>query len=170
MDRFKTNMDVPLCKFGPGGDFTCQYDSEKPALPPADGVSPLGKVLNLIAEVIGAAVQPEIFTEIACALPPVDVPNNADSISLSEETLLNEQTAPAPFADQPQTTPSLKTNRPLAGQPLLFSNDWRTGTGAQHKPGHRVRAHRRAPRKKPAPAIYRQGSLFETHACRRKTA
>lgn len=169
MDRFNKNMDVPLCKFGPGGDFTNQYDSEKPAMPTADGISPLGKVLNLIAEVIGAAVQPEILTEIACALPPVDALTNTDTSS-SKETRPDDQTQFAQSPDQPQAASGAKTNRPLAGQPLLFSNDWRTGAGPQHKPGHRIRTCRRASRKKTAPPVYRQGSLFETHACRRKTA
>jgi len=171
MDRFNRKMDVPLCQFGPGGDFTSQYDSEKPASPAADGISPLGKVLNLIAEVIGATVQPEILTEIACALPPFDLQNGANSIMSSEESCPDDQTAlVGKYANQPQTTSSLKTNRPLAGQPMLFSNDWRIGPGAQHKPGHRLRTHRRTARKKAADAVHRQGSLFETNGCRRKTA
>lgn len=171
MDRFNRKMDVPLCKFGPGGDFTSQYDSEKPAESPAGGISPLGKVLNLIAEVIGAAVQPEILTEIACALPPVDLQINADSLLSSQENCPDDQTSLlGQFTSKPQATSSLTANRSLTGQPMLFSNDWRISPGPQHKPGHRIRTHRRTARKKDAHAVHRQGSLFETNTGRRKTA
>ena len=53
MDRFKDKrMDIPLCKFGPGGDYVSELYPEEiyPANQPEDHVSPLGKVLNAIAD------------------------------------------------------------------------------------------------------------------------
>jgi hypothetical protein len=172
MDRFNRKMDAPLCKFGPGGDFTSQWDSQKPNLAALEGVSPIGKVLNLIAEVIGAAVQPEILTEIACALPPIDESQNNPNPTLSSQEIQTDgQTAIVRLcANQPQAVSRLKAGRTPAGQSMLFSNDWRTGTDLKHKPGHRIRTHRRASRKKPVDTVHGQGSLFETGALRRKTA
>ena len=69
MKRFnRTNKSNPLCKFGPGGDYVSEWDTPN-ASPPPCKESHLGQVLNVIAEIIGATVQPEILTEIACALP-----------------------------------------------------------------------------------------------------
>ena len=105
MDRFKNKrMDIPLCKFGPGGDYTSElYAEELGTLnQPQEPVSPLGKVLNAIADIIGATVQPERLTDIACALPI----EHENVHSHCEEKIQDGQSANQPTSSHhPKTTP-----------------------------------------------------------------
>jgi hypothetical protein len=166
MDRFRNKqMDIPLCKFGPGGEYINELHADDVELhhQPDDAASPLGKVLYAIADVIGATVQPEMLMEIACALPIED----EQSPTCSKES---QQDAQPANRRHPQTTSGPCANWKLSKEPLLFSNDWGTGTETRHKSGHRVRTHRRPARKKADGAIHGQGSLFEADRKRRKTA
>jgi hypothetical protein len=170
MDRFKDKrMDVPLCKFGPGGDYTNELHADQfgQSLPPDEAVSPLGKVLYAIADIIGVTVQPEMLMEIACALPIEDQTPAAPH----KETVQDGQPDTQPAVRRhPQTTSGSGANWKLSKEPLLFCNDWGTGPDTSHKSTHRVRTHRRPARKKAAGPIHGQGSLFEADRKRRKTA
>lgn len=170
MDRFKNKMtEVPLCKFGPGGDYTSELHTTtlQPLNPQDEQTSPLGKVLTVIAEIIGATVQPEVLTEIACALPT----DQLIAKSHSQEKTQDVQSATKPTSgSHPKAITGASENWKLSTEPMLFSNDWGTGSDAQRKSNHRVRAHRRPSRKKITGGLHGQGSLFEAHQPRRKTA
>ena len=167
MERFRnTSRDIPLCKFGPGGDYTSEWKAAASS-GSSNTESPLGHVLNAIAEIIGATVQPEILTEIACALPPepqsTTPPTNIKENQESHED--GEQ-----HTDHTKTIPHTVPSGKLSKEPLLFGNDWGIGTGLKYQPGHRVRTHRRASRKRTADSLHGQGTLFEVNKPGRKTA
>ena len=157
MKRFiQTNKNTPLCKFGPGGDYVSEWDAANIA-PAEHKETHLGQVLNVIAEIIGATVQPEILTEIACALP---VGNNSKTpLSSNQENKVDG----SEDTNHTKTAGNTSTSRKLLEEPMLFSDDWGTGGGTKRKPSHGVRAHRRAARKKSHRAVERQGTLFAPH-------
>jgi len=162
MNRFeKTKQDIPLCKFGPGGDYVNSWSAPESPMP-QERHSPLGKVLNLIAEILGAAVQPEILTEIACALPtePLNL-QTASREKTENEPAYSHHTPPASYAAAGKTS---------CTEAMLFGDDWGTGCGPAHQPDHRVRARRRTSRKRPSGTFNRQGTLFDTYAGRRNPA
>ena len=55
-------------------------------------------------------------------------------------------------------------------EPMLFTDDWRVGLRAGHKPKHHIRAYRRAVKKRPALVLAGQGSLFDANFKSAKTA
>jgi hypothetical protein len=166
MERFRQeNKNAPLCKFGPGGDYVDEWDAPSEAVEHKE--THLGQVLNVIAEIIGATVQPEILTEIACALP-VEGDSKA---SLPEKSNNQETQADGPkHTSYPKAARNASASRKLSKEPMLFGDDWGTGGGTKHKPNHRLRTHRRASRKRPVGAVNGQGTLFEIDTLGRKTA
>jgi hypothetical protein len=167
MERFRqTNQNTPLCKFGPGGDYVSEWDAVN-AAPAEHKETHLGQVLNVIAEIIGATVQPEILTEIACALPVEEDSHT----SLPEKSNNQEIQADGPkHTSYPKAARNASTSRKLSKQPMLFGDDWGTGTSTKHKPNHRLRAHRKPSRKRPVGPVHGQGTLFEVDTLGRKTA
>jgi hypothetical protein len=167
MKRFsQTNKNAPLCKFGPGGDYVDEWDAPGVSAPQPKE-SHLGQVLNVIAEIIGATVQPEILTEIACALP-VEADNKKP---LSKKISFQEKTADgSQQTNHAQAARNTSAGQKLSKEPMLFCDDWGAGGSAKHQPNHRIRTHRRASRKRDAGPINGQGTLFTIDPLGRKTA
>jgi hypothetical protein len=167
MERFrKPNNDIPLCKFGPGGDYVNAFNASVPAKPP-EKESPLGQALTAIAEIIGATIQPEILTEIACALPAAYEPQKPVSETQDYQEKPEDGVRKADYAKTVRNTPP---SGKLSKEPMLFGDDWGTGSKLKYQSNHRVRTHRRASRKKAAGPIHGQGTLFEINKSGRKTA
>jgi len=167
MKRFsQTNKGAPLCKFGPGGDYVDEWDAPS-VLGPQPKESHLGQVLTVIAELIGATVQPEMLTEIACVLPveaEIEKPL-PKKISFQENATDGSQ-----HTNHAQATRNATAGRKLSKEPMLFCDDWGAGGGAKHQPNHRIRTHRRASRKRTAGSVNGQGTLFTIDQLGRKTA
>lgn len=167
MERFrKLNDDIPLCKFGPGGDYVNTFNAST-SPKPAEKESPLGQVLTAIAEIIGATVHPEILTEIACALPAAYEPQKPVSETHDHQEKPEDGVRKA---NHTQTTQNTLPSGKLSKEPMLFGDDWGTGSKLKYQPNHRVRTHRRASRKKAAGPVHRQGTLFAINQVGRKTA
>lgn len=152
--------EQPLCKFGPGGDFV-QELSENDALPGASiQENPLGKVLEIIAEMIGAAIGPELL---------LDQPQQQDN-GFNKQTFLAEKTKHENIQSgfdyyHTQAAGRIKGNRCVSNQAMLFADDGRVGTFSGRKTPHRIRAYRRTARKRTdRVAVQRQssGTLFTT--------
>jgi hypothetical protein len=152
--------ELPLCQFGPGGDFVQSWHGQPPEPSVSVPSSPLNRVLTTIAELLAVTVQPEILAEIACVLPPETSENPSEMPALcTKET---ENHAPNSRADtnHASSIECIEPNRNLPKQTMLFGDDWGTGRGAKRKSSNGVRAHRRTSRKKVNCAIQRQGTLF----------
>ena len=140
----------PVCRFGPGGDFVSTWPCN-----PEDYLrqpqSPLTKLLYSIAKMVG--VQADI---------------ERNNYSIGEDENESVQTGSRRVDAPANTNP--QDNNEFCGQILLFADDRRACGRAEHKPKHRVRAHRRAAKKRPALRIAAQGSLFEADSKSAKTA
>jgi hypothetical protein len=152
--------EQPLCKFGPGGDFV-QELSPKEALPkmPIQENS-LGKVLEIIAEMIGVAVGPELL---------LDQPQQQDNV-LKKQAFLTEKTKNETIQSgfshhHSQATGRIEGNRCVPKQAMLFADDGRIGKFTGHKTPHRIRTYRRTSRKRTDRVLQRQSAstLFTSH-------
>jgi len=152
-DNINIHRIDPVCRFGPGGDFVRPWPCN-----PEDYLqqsqSPLTRLLCSIAKMVGTNnVQAE------------DVRNNYPiGEDENEPVQTNNCRANSPADTNPQD------NSEFCGQILLFADDRRVGKQAEHKPKHRIRAHRRTAKKRPALRIAAQGSLFKADSQSAKTA
>jgi hypothetical protein len=160
--------EQPLCKFGPGGDFVHEM-SPKQALPTVPRhENPLGKVLEIIGEMIGAAIGPELL---------LDQPKQPEK-EFNKQTILVEKTKHENNQSgfdyyHPQTTGRTQGNRGVLCQAMLFADDGRDRTLSGRKTTHRIRAHRRTSRKRIDRNIREgqgSGSLFTAYETSKKTA
>jgi len=149
-------MRQPLCKFGPGGDFTRDFslpvnDAEQ------DSEITIAKVLSAITDIIGAAVSTET---------PAEMQNRTQAETPSYKIAVMEKLKVEPKKSKPGNTPATRGSkrcRRVRGQAMLFSDDSRDSRRAKRKPNNRIRAHRRTSRKKIAHQFKGQGTLFENY-------
>ena len=157
MDRESLkNSSIPLCQFGPGGDFAEPWNGPGAQMP----ASPINQVLTTLAELLGVTIESEQLAEIACVWPqqkPVET-NTEPAVASKErvEDAANRRTD----NHHPASVGSADAHRGLSKQPLLFGDDGGTGRRAKRKPAHSVRTHRGPARKKAHHAVERQGTLF----------
>ena len=88
VNRFE-NQDIPLCKFGPGGDFITEWPASSASQPlEAESPNPVGKVLSLIARLLGSAIGPELINDLSTELKTAEEISSASDLKLSvqEET------------------------------------------------------------------------------------
>jgi len=162
------DFNVPVCRFGPGGDYVKDWPLKENQTPNYH-TNPLGKVLALIADVVGTTVSGELMIQEqgpACigadgkatkAQADIQKPNN-------NYMLREKQSGATDKSDHPSYTPSTastKDSSRIAAEPMLFADDSGSGRSAGSKPHHRIRAYRRASRKSTARRIEGQGTLFE---------
>jgi len=166
------NQDIPLCKFGPGGDFITEWPA--PSCPQQFEVgepNPLGKVLGLIGRFLGSAIGPDLIRDLTAELQPVEenVCFSATDLTPSvQEKTQNEQANESPdYAQAAGRTPGRGR---VPRQTLLFSDDRGAGRGSRRKPSYRSRASRRPSRKRTGPSNPRQGTLFTLNRSGKTTA
>ena len=158
-NNYYNGKNSPVCRFGPGGEFSYDWPMEKSSCP-----DPLGKVLQAIAKIIGT-VTDELLTsrneyENALALP------DAGQIINMEDKIGSDMSDKSDAA----TDADAKADRKLAKEPMLFDNDTGIGNIAGNKQTNRVRARRGIKRKRPSFGTVRQGSLFEHYSQSAKVA
>ena len=157
----------PVCRFGPGGDFTTVWpkDAIQSTLP---GPNSLTKVLNKIAFILNSAISSE---SISGSKPTTSIHQTSDNNTSGEGNLIHadkERKSDEPVNAEANRT--AKGNIKFPGQQLLFADDSRAGKSVRHKPKHRIRAHHRAAKKGTAFAVAGQGSLFDDNFKSAKTA
>jgi len=136
-----------------------EFDDQKSPLPEPES-NPLGKVLALIADVMGTTVSSELMIQAgAVSETKADIEEPAENYLIPEKQSgaanRGENTSYAP------STAGAKDSSRIAAEPMLFADDSRSSGRAVHKPHHRIRAYRRASRKRPARRLEGQGTLFE---------
>ena len=160
--RFKNSSD-PLCKFGPGGEFTSDWPANADRKPAS--VNSIGKVLSTIAGMIGATIYPELLAEI----------ENETAIEMTVyRQMAKEKTSSArkQFASFGNTPSAQRTqgDRLHPGQSMLFADDCRGSRKTKRKSQHRIRTCRRVTKKKTSDRVKGQGSLFENHSSSQSAA
>lgn len=164
------DFNVPVCRFGPGGDYVKDWPAKKNQLPVPESNS-LGKVLALIADVMGTTVSSELMIQSQGPLyigadgqakkPDADIEKPTDNHLLREK-----QSGAANKFDHTSyaaSTAGSKDSSRISAEPMLFADDSRSSRGAVHKPHHRIRAHRRSPKKRSANRNTKQATLFEVN-------
>ncbi len=147
----------PLCKFGPGGDYVYNWPGENDALTTA-GRNSLGRVLSALAQIIGATINCELLSELQSDAD-AEIKNAVKGKLPKEKTESANKKPPKP--NYSATIRGAKENKTFPAQPMLFADNGRTCRRVRHKQTHRVRAHRRTPRKRATDKIKGQGTLFE---------
>ena len=162
---------MPVCRFGPGGDFVADWPPRKKLSADTTlhstlrSTSPISKVLETIAKIIGTVIAPELLQR-----------NNADKISIALTDIQQAENMEDKIdfnqSDKPdaQTVTSAQAYRKLPQEPMLFDNNTGAGTVAGHKQNNSIRAHRRPKRKRVSFGTIRQGSLFNLDSKSSKVA
>ena len=152
--KFNTHNITPVCRFGPGGDFVSTWPgSAKQFI--EESQNPISRLLFSLSKLITA--MQEHRDQNASA--EIEVSYEGSKEYAAQSIQANSKAA------QDAADDSLSN-----GQILLFTDDSGTVERVEHKPKHRVRAHRRAAKKRPDLRIAGQGSLFEANAAGTKTA
>ena len=157
-DRLENSSSgIPICRFGPGGDYVRNWPAGTSDEPASSQGNPLGRILATLADMIGATLDPELLTEINPLAEAENIHNNPveENISYAVEKSATASNAPP--------TPGSKSNSSVRGQSMLFSDDGRVSRPVRRKPHNRIRAHRRTSKKRSAHEIPGQGTLFEAH-------
>ncbi len=155
-NRFKNQkFDVPLCRFGPGGEYVKDFEGLGAADDKNRG-SLRGLLLSL-AEIAGAAVNPELLEEMVEG--PVDVPDSKQGVTFKEKTeIVSKKTNKR----NSKTDGGFGKHSKIPTQQMLFSDDIGISTAGKSKPKYHIRTRRRTSQKRSDMRIPGQGSLFET--------
>ena len=162
------DFNLPVCRFGPGGDYVKNWPGAKAQLPIHEPNS-LGKVLALIADVMGTTVSGELMIQaqkpLYISASGIPKKSQADIEGPTDNHLLREKQSGATGkpnnTNYTASTAGAKDSSRIATEPMLFADDSGSSGRAGRKPHHRIRAYRRAGRKRPARKIEGQGTLFE---------
>ncbi len=156
--RFDEFRDYPLCRFGPGGDYVRNWPAKTTNPPTANSSNPLRKILNTIADIIGATIDPNMLSDMT-----VEGPADCTSpVIINDSREEKRDAADNPeHTDHPQAVGNTQTHSEVQPQPMLFSDDRRTRTSRRRKSNHRIRAYRKPQKKKTPHKIEGQGTLFE---------
>lgn len=148
----------PLCKFGPGGDFTTKWNLP---VPPRgqQTENTLGKVLSALAEIIGATINPETLAELQS-----QVDTEMQSYKIPSKEIISVEPKKNKHTNNPASAKGTQRHCLVRGQTMLFSDDSRNSARAKRKPHNSIRAYRRPARKKTAYEIKGQGTLFDNYA------
>ena len=149
---FLNEKNMPLCRFGPGGDFVSDWPME-PLGQEQIEVGSIGKTLSKIAEIIGVVIAPELMGQMEEA--NILLGNN-----FKEDI---ESVHYASGDDHAETTSNAGADQTVSTEPTLFRNDTGISQSLRSKPNNRVRARRSVKRKRAAASRPWQGTLFETY-------
>jgi hypothetical protein len=159
-------QDEPLCKFGPGGDFTYVWQPEIPES--SISSSWLVKLLTSVVEVIA------VLIGLKRHGPYVHLRNDFSSNELTvscKEHVKNAFENPTALdTDNTSPTPVAEVGGLLSKDPLLFPDLGRNGIRIKHKPKHRIRTYHRTAKKRVAISSSKQSSLFESQFKSARTA
>ena len=160
VNRFDFDSEIPLCRFGPGGDFIRTWppcEKAAPAPVVAAEENNLTRLIGLIGHLMGLPVDgPADRESVPAAMAAKKTESTAKSNMHKEKT---QDGGSSP--DHSQTIRRTGSTRKAGSQILLFGDDRRIGQCAGHKPSYRVRASRRPARKKAGASPPGKGTLFE---------
>ena len=161
-DRRNNNIE-PVCRFGPGGDFTTVWPKNaiQSTLPAPNSLT---SVLNKVALILNNSLSAAACSAAGTVQHSVNKPGGEGTKTNADKPIRS---------DKPVDTEADRTaagNIKFPGQQLLFADDSRAGKSVRHKPKHRIRAHHRAAKKGTAFAVAGQGSLFDDNLKSAKTA
>jgi hypothetical protein len=158
----KTKNDQPLCKFGPGGDFTYDWQPKISQSP-----TPSNRLVKFFASVV----------EVAAILIGLKRINPYAHSRKSELTVYHKErvknASDSSNANNPVNTPAAAATENgslFSGNQMLFPDHSGNGIRIRHKPKHRIRTYHRTAKKRSALRPAQQSSLFESQLQSARTA
>ena len=162
MNQMKTSKNNkqagPICKFGPGGDFTDTWQPEPSESFEAPnflvkilitGIEALGVVIGLKRNDSNVLSTKTLYSDGLTGYHKEDVINAFSNRKIEH-------------AVDSTSTATVENGSSFPREPLLFPNFSRDGCRTKHKPQHNIRTYRRTAKKRPAFRASEQGSLFES--------
>ena len=149
MKQNRFTNEHPLCRFGPGGEYTYDWPPSdyKYKMPVQDKLT---QVLMTISDMV---------TDFVKYQPDAVNPQQKTQIDSGNLKYEKSYTTPA----DPSSTANIKSHKNLPKQQMLFSDDCRTGKSNINKQKHNIRAHRKPANKRPALNIAGQGTFFDNN-------
>jgi len=146
--------DIPLCRFGPGGDFVSYWPKGSGDSYPESNENKLTKIIERLSRIISGVIQSRRDVRVTFADDEATILHKTQD----ERTIIAKNT----FKKQSHSTTNTASlsDKKVSGQQLLLAYDWGAGERAGHKPKHNVRTRRRASKKRVSFKWHRQGSLF----------
>ena len=154
MDSRFNKPDEPVCRFGPGGDFISVWPGESSGLSQSAPNS-LTKVLSSIAEIIATMLGPEPHASSA-----ISGYAEKDFAEEGKKKYGRKDSKAESTADTASAT-IIKSDSFISDEPKLFADDRRISIRDVHKQKHRIRAYRRASKKRTTFRSAGQGTLFK---------
>jgi hypothetical protein len=165
-NRFE-NDNPPLCRFGPGGDFTSDWFAQSAGPTPSSN-NRLNNILASLSEIIAAMLGagPDDYT-----VKSEKYSRQAKRIIFPKSELkhADKDIKPDKTAD-PAPAPVVNDGSSLPEQQMLFPDDGGDSRRASNKPKYRIRTYRRASKKKAPVSLFGQGSLFDDNLKSARTA
>lgn len=166
LNRFE-NDNTPLCRFGPGGDFTFDWltqslNPDQPADNRLDKI--LASLSEIIAAMLGAGPDARPAENQKYQQSPKHIIFPIGQSKYADKTIKPDKTP------HPATASTVKNGSSLPDQQMLFPDDGGDSRRASNKPKYRIRTYRRAAKKKALVGIFGQGSLFDDNLKSARTA
>jgi hypothetical protein len=155
MRQFNENFsDIPLCRFGPGGDFVSYWPKGSGESYPELHENKLTKIIERLNRIISGIIQNQPDVQVNfCGTEATILQKMQDERKIIAKPTIKKQ------AHTP-TNPASLSDKKISGQQFLFADDWGAGERAGHKQKHDIRAHRGASKKRVSFKWHREGSLF----------
>ena len=156
MKQNRFNDEKPLCRFGPGGQYLCDWppSNYQYKLPVQDKLT---RVLMTISDMISDFVK----------YPP-DMVNQLKTIETASGNLKYEKSIPS--GTDSSSASNIKSNQHISDQQMLFADDCRVVNADINKPKHNIRTHRKPANKRPPLHIAGQGTFFDDNFKSAKSA
>jgi hypothetical protein len=158
MELERTIQIGPVCKFGPGGDYTELWPqgSELIEFANAEGQpkNALGRLLDILSG----------MAQLLRGKP------DKQNIEISGPVEIVIYEAKVGCAAYTEAGSVVEGNRRVWKQRWLFADDWRAGEAGRRKPDNHIRAHRATPKKGIHLGSVAQSSLFDADVKGAKTA
>jgi hypothetical protein len=138
-----TKTNIPICKFGPGGDYQWDYIPEHK--------NQCVGLLTPVTETVKYIIRSISYRLPVCA---------GSSVSNQEHNSFERRQSRECNTDKTRDTKNILS---LSAEQTIFTDDAGTGRPAPKEPRNRVRALRRTPRKRFSVCLSGQSPLFETH-------
>lgn len=145
----------PLCKFGPGGDYTTIWNPE--SIETHEVSSTLLRLLLSSFEALA------ITLHLKSVINSKNYKTDVSTHNQREECDNAAQNEKIKHSANSTTAPASQVDRRIPSGPLLFPDLGGDGLATGHKPKHRIRTHRRTTKKRFTIGQFEQGSLFKTH-------
>ena len=162
MTSSRNKQAEPLCKFGPGGDFTYVWRPEI-----SESSTPSNWLVKFLASVVEVVA---ILIGLKRIVPHIHLRKNELTVCHKEHVKYVFDNGNTQNTVNTSPTAAPKNGILFSGDPMLFPDHSRNGIRIRHKPKHRIRTYHRTTKKRFTLRPSQQSSLFESQFKSARTA